>query len=458
LVLPLSEPAAALPGSNVLQWLQPAWVPTSQSGQSLTISGDSLFLYFASSAPTLCPAPGDSVRLMPSGSVGDRYGNVPGATPLSVVVQGGVRPPLFAWMLDTNGDGSIESAVVQFSGPVRGAIPQLTFTLGGSGAATSRIGQAALDPLDSTKVLVSFAQPFPFGLTGFVGAQDGDMAGGWPFDLRDSVPPVVVSANVHLTESYSDPDTLVVVGSEPLRLDATMPWVSVKQKGAIADLPGTARQSLGDTLLFLMYPDDPLVVSAGDSIRFVSSGAVADTSGNVPPSYAIWVRVTGGVRKPLSKLIPPVPLVRLDRSQPGPSQTGAIVLQAAEADTSDWALWTSEAGYGSGEICPQGVCNGPELVINSPVRVGAYIYDNLGVHVAESSWDIDSTSLANLQKDRLGRARVRLSWDYRTSGGARVADGIYIIRLVLMVPSVDGTEPRVINQTWKIGLGPLLNP
>jgi len=123
------------------------------------------------------------------------------------------------------------------------------------------------------------------------------------------------------------------------------------------------------------------------------------------------------------------------------------------SDTSDWSLWTPQGGYQAGEVCAKGVCNGPELVLNSPLSIAVYICDKLGVSVAQARWDIDSASLETLQRDRLGRTRVRLSWDHRTTTGARVVEGIYILRMVLMVPDETGTTAHVVNRVWKIGLG-----
>jgi fibro-slime domain-containing protein len=453
LVLPLSESVAALAGPDVLQIKASGWAATGQSGQFLSNSKDTLFLLFASSAPSRCPAPGDSVRLPPAGDVADRFGNAPGATPLAVAVRGGQRPAREGWLQDRDGDGRIETAVVRFHAPVRGAIPAFTFDLMAGASRESRQGDAVLDPSDSSLVVVTLSKPFPVGWTALGDFSGATMDGAWPFPLADSTAPTILSASLRLTESYTDPDTLVVVGSEALRLQDQKAWLVLKQGTGAVELPSTGQRRIADTILFLMNPEDLIGVRSGDSVRFVATGPVADAFGNTPLPTAVWHRVGGGVRKPVSQLVSPIPLVRIPPSSKQ-IQTRPLLLQAMKGDTTSWSLWTPEGGYQAGEICPRGLCNGPELVLNAPVQLGVHVYDNLGIHVANGAWNIDSTALEMLSRDRLGRTRVRLSWDYRTMNGARVSNGVYLLRMVMMVPDPEDGTAKVVNKVWKIGLGP----
>lgn len=451
LAVVLSERVSVLGGPDVLQSNRGGWAATAQIGQFLSKSSDTLFLLFPATSPMLCPAPGDSVRLSVSGNVSDTAGNIPGTTRLAVVVNGGQRPPTYGWLLDRDGDGRIETAVVQFRGPVRGTLPTFRFDGAFLDGLATRSGLSGRET-DSSQVVVTLTEPFAFGWTGVDSLSMGTMDGDWTFPLRDSVAPVVISASLRLTESYTDPDTLVVVGSEALALEGGFAWIALKQKLGEISLPAASQSRRGDTLIWLMMPEDAIGVRAGDSVRFVTTGAVKDLPGNQPTSLAPWCRVAGGTRKPVSQVNPPVPLIRLP-DDVKVKQASPILLQAMRSDTSDWSLWTPQGGYQTGEVCAKGVCNGPELVLNSPLGIAVYICDNLGVSVAQGRWDIDSASLETLQRDRLGRTRVRLSWDHRTTTGARVTEGIYILRMVLMVPDETGTAARVVNRVWKIGLG-----
>lgn len=454
LLVALSETVPPLVGNRALQLLGPSgWAATAQAGQDLSPSSDTLRLLFAAPTPLLCPVPGDSVRLFPAGDVSDAAGNVPGVSPRSVVVQGGPRPPSVGWLQDRDGDGKVETAVARFARPVRGTLPTLSVSVGDGRTVQARTGSVLHDPSDSSLLVLTFSEPLPFGWTAFLPTAQGLMDGDWAFPLRDSAAPTVRSAVLRLTESYSDPDTLMVVASEALGLDATRSWLQLLQRGATYDLPALSQVRRGDTLLWLMMPEDPIGVRAGDSVRFSPSGSVADTFGNVPASFAIWHRVTGGTRKPVAQLIQPIPLVRLPSGQ-ATVQTSALALQATRGDTSSWSSWNPRGGYGTDPVCPRGICNGPELVLNSPVGIGLHIYDQLGTHVASGSWDIDSSALESMVRDRLGRTRVRISWNHRTASGARAADGVYLLRMVMMVPVDGSVERKVVNTLWKIGLGP----
>ena len=81
-----------------------------------------------------------------------------------------------------------------------------------------------------------------------------------------------------------------------------------------------------------------------------------------------------------------------------------------------------------------------------------HVYDQMGVHVTGTSLTVDSAALEGLERDRLGRTRVRLSWDYRSDAGARVVDGVYLLRLILVYPSDEAERQKMVNQIWRIGL------
>jgi fibro-slime domain-containing protein len=427
------------------------WSNVQATDQLVDATGYGIYALFDPTHPELCPIPGDSVRFADGSVVADLLGNAVQGQRVAVIIEGGQRPPLFGWYQDKDGDGRIDQATVQFFQPVRGTVPMLSFRPPFGVAGDMQMGACSVSS-DSTKVTCALPSPLPAGTTSFLPTYLGNMDDQWNFMVRDSVPPVVVSAQLHLTESYTEPDTLVILASEPLALQMASAWILKKQGNSDIQLTSPHVQTSSMELRFLISPDDVQSVRAGDSVRFVIDGGVKDTLGNIPTSSARWVRILGGMHKPLSKLIPPVPVVRLDNGALPVRQKRPLQFLTSPGDTSVWVPWSADAGASQEPSpCTQAVCNHLELQLNSPVRVDLHIYDAMGTFVTSVAEDIDSSALAALVKDRLGRARVRISWDHRSQQGTVVTDGIYLMRLVLTQPAVNGNPGKLVNQIWKVG-------
>jgi len=337
---------------------------------------------------------------------------------------------------------------------VRGeSLPSFDFSLPVAGALEKRTGKAVRLAGDSSRLAVPLSVPFPKGVTSFDGTGLGMMDGSWPFDMADSVAPAILSAALHLTENYTDPDTLVVVPSEALSLDMSSAWFQVKNKDSLFIYSGSSRDSAAGVLRVLVAPNDPVGIRAGDSLRYVWNGAVQDAFGNIPLATAIWHPITGGKHRAISKLVPPLPLVRISKEADLPNQSAPLQVLATRGDTTVWYPWQPGTGYENAKsMCPTSICNGPELILNSPVSIAMHVYDQMGVHVTGTSLTVDSAALEGLERDRLGRTRVRLSWDYRSDAGARVVDGVYLLRLILVYPGDEAERQQMVNQIWKIGL------
>jgi len=419
--------------------------------QLVDASGNDVYALFDPTHPESCPVPGDSVRFADGAAISDLQGNAVDGKRPAVVIEGGQRPPLYGWYQDRDGDGRIDQATVQFYQKVRSVVPVLSFRPPFGVEGVEQIG-ACRTGSDSTQVVCSLPTPLQSGITSFLPAYLGRMDGQWSFPIRDSVPPVVISAQLRLTESYTEPDTLVILASEALHLQMASAWILKKLGNGESALTSPHVQVGSAELRFLISPDDLQSVRAGDSVRFVVDGGVADTLGNVPTSLARWQRIVGGVHKPLSKLIPPSPLVRLEKGTLPVRQTHPLQFLATPGDTSVWTPWTATAGASSEPSpCTRATCNALELQLNSPVRVDLHIYDAMGTYVTSVAEDIDSAALDALVKDRLGRARVRISWDHRSQQGTVVSEGIYLMRLVLTQAAVNGNPGKLVNQVWKVG-------
>ena len=438
-----SESVKSPVGSRPLSVLREgAWPAASERSSQLAGSDELVLLFEAGSTPI----PGDRVRFSED-IVSDLRGNTPGASPKSVVVTGPQRPPRRAWLQDVDGDGRIDRAVFQFADPVRGALPSFDVELPGAGARTARTGRILSS--DSTRVAVDLDTPFPFGTTSF---PEGAWAGFHDcakVPTQDSVAPHIDTAFVRLTETYDGADTLLVIPTEPLRGSALASWFQSRSGGAIQTVTGTALAKRGDTLVFLLPLDASNAVRAGDSLRYVATGEVADLPGNLPTTDMHWRRVGGGVHPPLLRIH--APKARVDRPEVAVDDVAKGGIQILVSRGAQWNSWSPTSGYDAPWESDTGLSIGPTLELNDPVHLAMVVYDRLGTHVASQTLDLNEAALAGLEKDRLGRLRLRLLWNGATSVGRPAASGIYLLRLVVRSRTPEGAT-RVANQVWTVGL------
>jgi hypothetical protein len=398
------------------------------------------------------------------------------------------------YYLDTNGDGRIDALVVNLSSPwTLPALPSFTAPLD-SAVRTGQMPDSA-SPfrkvpgsvlLDSTRLLVPIVPPFAYGITGFP-VQTGILRETWSsnlgtvvftdsFPIADSVAPVIRSATIHRVENYTDPDTLVVVPSEPLDLSKASDWLQVgicKNDSATCPdsllswhtVPADSVHAMGDSAWWFLVPPGRVgSVQPGYKLRFLAG--VTDSLGNqVDTANLHWATVVQGPpRPPLLQVSEPGKIPYIDaneQNRPGP---GGILLQATNgsenADSTDLQWWDPKKGYLTSSdpevqsVCPDDgkYCNGPSMYLNYPVRMILYIYDHEGVFVISKTVDITQADLDALNGDKIGRVRISIQWNSRTSTGKVVASGVYHWRVVSYVRVPGNPLPVLDNKLFNLGV------
>lgn len=463
LVLGISETSIAGPGIELLRFQQ----ILSQAVERSTGADGRTRLVF----PAGVLEDGDSLRLSPVWT--DASGNV--AAPLApwVALVSGDRPPVDASLLDSDGDGRADLVHLRWDRPARRKHGYVfTWLSEGSWVArsTDTSAFAFLSPLEAQVVLVD---PFPFGATG-LGTLPGapalqiesllpGIADSLPFQVRDSVDPVVLAATVRYSAVDNDPDTLVARFSETLLLQPVLPQVVLQAKGP-RKFPTSVVQWVvtqspdGRTAWILLQPWDSTqtVFDLGDSVRIAPRdvASVRDPLGNVAAGASPWVRVTFGPRPSRFDVTmhPKAMHLAVGGSVPVGEQLRVLVRPRGKVD------WTTLEGFSAGDVAGR---IGPKISINGGFGGRVHLYDNLGISVAsvdltplEQAW-----SAGLLPADPSGQYEVWVAWNGASREGEMVGSGVYTARLVLrrdLAPV--GEKPQwswtndLIRFGWKISL------
>jgi hypothetical protein len=390
-----------------------------------------------------------------------------------------------AYYLDANNDGKVDEAVVVFNSSWLNGTDttlKLSFTLGGE----TRTGTIA--SVSGGKVVVKLDSAFSYGLTSTNSKDTGTFkitttyetatgttassTASQSFSMGDSVAPVIVSATITRTESYSGQDALFITTSEPLDLSSGSDWLQIYRctdgsatcdstKMSWVTVPDSEVGVTSDGRYYILID----TVATGTvrptyQIRFVDG--VSDTLGNSSDtSKTRWVAtVTGDARPTLVTVSVPGTIPYIDASERDRKGDGGFVLQASNGNSSTLQWWDAETGsYLSGSdskvtsVCPQAsVCNGPTLEINYPVKMTIYIYDHAGTYVISKTVDITREDLDALKKDKLDRVQVSIQWNHRSGQGQVVASGIYHWRIVSFLQLPGNSVPVMQNTLYKLGV------
>jgi hypothetical protein len=414
---------------------------------------------------------GDSLRLSPVWL--DASANA--AAPLApwVAVVSGDRPPVDASLLDSDGDGRADLVHLRWDRPVRRKHGYV-FTWLSEGAWVARsTDTSSFALLSLLEAQVRLAEPFPFGATG-LGTLPGapavqiesllpGIADSLPFQVRDSVDPIVLGATVRYSAVDGDPDTLVARFSETLLLLPVLPQVVLQAKGPRKSLTPVAQwmitqSSDGRTAWLLLQPWETAQTAfdLGDSVRIAPRGqaSVRDPLGNVAAGASPWVRVTFGPRPSrfVVSMHPKTMHLAFDGTVPVGEQLRVLVRPRGKLE------WTTLDGVPAGDVVGR---IGPMISINGGFGGRVHLYDNLGVSVAS----VDLTPLEQawtagaLPTDPSGQYEVWVSWNGASREGKMVGSGVYTARLVLrrdLAPV--GEDPQwswtndLIRFGWKISL------
>jgi len=435
-----------------------------------TVAGELVLLY--GNTDPAEPQPGDSLRFSPSGALHDRLGNAPRANARRVVLQGTDRPPLSAVMRDADGDGRADRVVLRFR-----AAPKVTeafrFSWPGKAGLPSRSALLGTARSDSGGRRIEFdLDAWEYGYTSCpsAGCADlGQMLSVWGtdtarqgFPVLDEVPPVPMRARLRFGAGATGPDTLLVELSEPVRggAEAGSVWFatgrpSVDPEGRNVPWIGFPGASMldaqGQSVSFLV--DTGFAARKGDSLRIsspASAGTVSDRDGNRPGTPAAWVPVEFGPH-PLRFEWKPMPSVR--RYDDWTPPVGESPLQILVKDGSGG--WTTLDGARPGQDTSH--YGGVWLRFNRTMRGGAYLYDNLGIFVADVSFDplVAAIESEGIEPDERGDYEVWVAWNGTSKGAAATGaaavspSGVYIFRIVAHYR--EGDEVVTLNQVFRTG-------
>ncbi len=363
---------------------------------------------------------------------------------------------------DLDHDGRIETVTIHYL-EVLAALPEkLQFSIiDAAGVSAERTAAAANGDIgfganadgskDRSSLIVTLAEPFPFGVTSVANPDssgrtfkqlDIPMPDG-TFRVDDSVPPVIVRAEVGTDKSdgharvvatYSEPIALAEPFREPILFKRDTVVFTAK------DIPITSIEKV-DALnyAFNLSPQASFKPVGGDSIAINDNGETRDLSG-----------------------LAPVSLIFTPMGGPAPSQTVSDFFvtfangsksdakgAAASPDNGVLFIPVDSKGYpipgdgngkcGScsplqGDLFTGSVIN---IVTKQPVTYEFTIYSNLGQLVTHGSGAVEEADLRLLEKQEDANKDPnqtqyvqRIIWTGQTESGQRVGTGAYVLRAV----------------------------
>jgi|GEM_PF-1180883 len=414
---------------------------------------------------------GDSLRFTSAWT--DASGNVAAPAAPWVAVLSGDRPPVDAWLRDSDGDGRADLVHLRWDRPFRRKHAYM-FSWLADGAWVVRSADTgnfvATGLLDAE---VSLPNPFPFGATGLEGASSAParqieaILDGWvdslAFAVRDSVDPAILSAEVRYASTDGQLDTLVARFSETLLLLPVTPAVVLHVQGpqhveTVVVHGAIVQTTDGRTAFFQLNPMDSshTVFARGDSVRIApaSDATVRDPLGNIAAGASPWTKIVFGARLSRFKVSMYPKALHLAPSGAAPDADQLRVLVRSRGSLG----WTTLDGAPAGNT---GERIGPMIASNGGFGGQVHIYDNMGVSVAsvdlaflEQAW-----SAGTLPSDPSGQYEVWVSWNGASRTGKMVGSGVYTARLILRRDiAADGQKPMwtwtndLIRFGWKISI------
>lgn len=417
-----------------------------------------LVLVFPANTIAAQLVPGDSVRFL--SAISDGGGNHPAPFSKAVLVAGTDPLPEDAVLLDGDGDGRADRVVVRLLAPL-----SVTDSMGFSWPDTAGVLQERRLPVaagvaDSGGLRLTFdVAPFDFAATACppAGCQNlswmssarfgADLRSAFP--LRDGVDPAPIEARYRYSLDPADPDTLLVVFSEPMA-GSLSPWIALGRASLDAygrPLPNRRTPVWIDPTHLALLVDSADSIRTSDSLRIAAAGGLSDTAGNRPDLVARWTSIEWGAPPPVLRLSVPHPVVQA-READVPVAEPALTVVLRDPNTG-----APKAPQGA---LPEGLetrFGGPELRLNRiPKHLGLYIYDNLGVAVLRKDLSelSDMAAAGLLQRSHRGDYVVWLAWNGKDAAGRPVSTGVYTFRVWGRF-EVDG-KLRLLNTTIKEGI------
>lgn len=380
-----------------------------------------------------------------------------------------------AWYQDKDGDGRIETVIIQFTQALKETPARFGFAITDQkGASESRnaAGAEIVPNGTATAVTVTLANPFPFGMTSLTnGGNSGTSFDqinvpifGGTFAIDDSVPPVIIKADVIEPDSLNPNKRILLELSENTNLPLNSQGAAIFKVQGIEAAAGDvvlALPSTGTARNFTLIVDasSKTFPIAGDSVS-LNPAEVRDALGNAPSRKA-FVKLDGKVppAKPMDFWVT-FPNNTKETPSHGVEATGAGVF--IPIGQNGIALSGNPAdGKCNGCVATDGIAMvGPtfHIVTPGPVDYVFKVFNNLGEIVATGKGSIRSNDLGQLlqRNDPSGVNYVaRVVWTGKTDKGSKAGSGAYILQSTLVGTTRDartGAPPGRDSRRIKFGM------
>lgn len=362
---------------------------------------------------------------------------------------------------DLNGDGRIETVTIRFLDALPVTPAKLGFKIvdatGASAERTATAGEIKFAPAagggdDHNSLIVTLSNPFPFGMTSVANADssgrtyrqaDIPMVDDF-FRVDDSVPPVIVSAEVTTDKATSQPK-VVVTYSEPINLSepALEPLVFKRDTLVFTgkDLP-IAKTEKTDARHWTFWIQTGTVYKpvGGDSVAINNNGETRDLNGITPKRQVFTPMFGPAPGQEISGFF-----VTFSNNSRSDAAGGSATI-----DNDAVFIPVDSKGYPvpgdrSDGKCPN--CSAQEngnfagsvihILTKQPVHYDFTIYSNLGQVVVHGSGAIGEADLGLLDKIESethdpGQTEYvqRIVWTGRTGDGMMAGTGAYVLKAV----------------------------
>ena len=381
---------------------------------------------------------------------------------------------------DLDGDGRIETVTIRFLDPLSSVPDKLKFTIvDATGAkaertATEAAGEIEFAPADGggedhNSLIVTLAKPFPYGMTSVANADssgrtfrqsDIPMADA-TFRVDDSVPPVILSAEVS-TDKASGQPKITVTYSEPITLSEPSIEPLVFKRDTLEftgkDMPIGKMEKVDDRhWVFWIQSGTAVKPVGGDSVAINNNGETQDANG-IPPKRKNFVPMNGPT--------PGQAISGFYVTFANGSKSKASGGSAAPGNGSVFVPVDSKGYPVPGDTrdgkCPEctvqdnGLFAGSviHVLTKQPVHYEFTIYTNLGERVVAASGTISEEDLRLLDKIESAshdpnqtQYVQRIVWTGRTERGGVAGIGAYVLKAVFRYERNLKTGARASTET-----------
>lgn len=377
-----------------------------------------------------------------------------------------------AWYLDGDGDGKIDQAVVVFASALPALPAKLGFKIdaddGKTYAKTAAGAEIKAAAGDAARVIVTFAEPFPFGVTSLKNAatsgqtfnQDAIPLADGTFAVADSVAPVIVAGEVkepgdggalkRVLITYSEAVT-VAAGPQPLiykRGNAETPSSQVISVNA---------EKTGDrSYAFHVDSNSVFFPIVGDWAAIPLNGGTEDVF-NRAPTVKFFQQLKGV--PPKAK---PVTLVVTFPNGSGRDPSSGSLANNPSGVT---FIPVDRDGRVLPGRCPGCVAKdargfvGPVFQIRTPgpVKYEFKIFNNAGEFVAEGKGEVTADDLGALKKTNNAQGlsyEAPVIWTGATRAGTHAGTGAYILKATFFTEKdlTSGAAPAQFTEKKVFGL------